>query len=287
MPYVGRQNVTGEFIKLDAITTSATNTFNLLRNGAAFSPATAEQCIVSVNGVTQAPQDAFNISGSQIVFTSTLSANDVIDYILVMGNALSAGVPSDGSVSTAKLANNSVDLTSKVTGTLPVANGGTGLSSGFTNGISMYNLWQLTSGHDTGSGTADLVDSTFTLKTDQGVANYGGNMTYSSGTWTFPSTGIFLVKAVLNFGGESTSPKHVMGQIRVTTDNSTYNIVSANSDSAYGHNVEGNCFVEVALNITNVSTHKFQIWMDAEARVIIRNSTVSSRPSYVSIMKIG
>tara|TARA_A100001035_G_scaffold93142_1_gene72943 strand:- start:2230 stop:3123 length:894 start_codon:yes stop_codon:yes gene_type:complete len=108
MPYVGRQNVTGEFIKLDAITTSATNTFNLLRNGAAFSPATAEQCIVSVNGVTQAPQDAFNISGSQIVFTSTLSANDVIDYILVMGNALSAGVPSDGSVSTAKLANQSV-----------------------------------------------------------------------------------------------------------------------------------------------------------------------------------
>ena len=98
MPYVGRQNVTGEFIKLDAITTSATNTFNLQRNGAAFSPATTEQCIVSVNGVTQAPQDAFNISGSQIVFTETLSASDVIDYILVMGSALSSGVPSTGSV---------------------------------------------------------------------------------------------------------------------------------------------------------------------------------------------
>ena len=98
MPYVGRQNVTGEFIKLDAITTSATNTFNLLRDGAAFAPGTTEQCIVSVNGVTQAPQDAFNISGSQIVFTETLSANDVIDYILVMGSALSSGVPSTGSV---------------------------------------------------------------------------------------------------------------------------------------------------------------------------------------------
>jgi len=98
MPYVGRENITGEFIKLDAITTSATNTFNLQRNGAAFAPGTTEQCIVSVNGVTQAPQDAFNISGSQIVFTETLSANDVIDYILVMGSALSSGVPSTGSV---------------------------------------------------------------------------------------------------------------------------------------------------------------------------------------------
>ena len=98
MPYVGRENITGEFIKLDAITTSATNTFNLQRSGSAFSPATAEQCIVSVNGVTQAPQDAFNISGSQIIFTETLSASDVIDYILVMGSALSSGVPSTGSV---------------------------------------------------------------------------------------------------------------------------------------------------------------------------------------------
>ena len=151
----------------------------------------------------------------------------------------------------------------------------------------MYNLWQLTSNHDSGSGTADLVDSTFTLKTDEGVANFGGDMTYSSGTWTFPSTGIYLVKAVLNFGGESTSPKTVIGQIRVTTDNSTYNILAANGDSAPGHNTEGNCFVEVALNVTNTSTHKFQVWIDGESRVVIRSSSVSSRPSYVSIIKIG
>ena len=98
MPYVGRENITGEFIKLDAIPQSASNTFNLQRSGAAFAPGTTEQCIVSVNGVTQAPQDAFNISGSQIVFTETLSASDVIDYILVMGSALSSGVPSTGSV---------------------------------------------------------------------------------------------------------------------------------------------------------------------------------------------
>jgi len=98
MPYVGRENITGEFIKLDAITTSATNTFNLQRSGSAFAPGTTEQCIVSVNGVTQAPQDAFNISGSQIIFTETLSTSDVIDYILVMGSALSSGVPSTGSV---------------------------------------------------------------------------------------------------------------------------------------------------------------------------------------------
>ena len=99
MPYVGQQPLVGEYIKLDSITIgSATDTFNLLRDGAAFSPGTAQQCIVSLNGVTQAPIDAFTISGSQIIFAETLSTSDVIDYIIVMGNSLSSGVPSSGSV---------------------------------------------------------------------------------------------------------------------------------------------------------------------------------------------
>ena len=103
MSYIGQEPLQGEYIKLDSITVSATDTFALQRNGAAFAPGTAQQCIVSVNGVTQAPIDAFSISGSNIVFTESLNANDVIDYVLVMGNALSTGVPSDGSIQGSKL----------------------------------------------------------------------------------------------------------------------------------------------------------------------------------------
>ena len=98
MTYIGQEPLQGEYIKLDSISVTATDTFALQRNGAAFAPGTAQQCIVSVNGVTQAPIDAFSISGSNIVFTESLNANDVIDYVLVMGNALSTGVPSDGSI---------------------------------------------------------------------------------------------------------------------------------------------------------------------------------------------
>ena len=103
MSYIGQEPLQWEYIKLDSITVTATDTFALQRNGAAFAPGTAQQCIVSVNGVTQAPIDAFSISGSNIVFTESLNANDVIDYVLVMGNALSTGVPSDGSIQGSKL----------------------------------------------------------------------------------------------------------------------------------------------------------------------------------------
>ena len=104
MAYIGKQPVVGNFVKLDAITTSATATYNLLNGGVAYFPQTANNCIVSLNGVIQSPTSAYTISGSTIVFSDALTASDSIDFILVLGDVLSIGTPSDGTVTSAKLA---------------------------------------------------------------------------------------------------------------------------------------------------------------------------------------
>lgn len=106
MPYVGKQPLAGAFKKLDSITPAATATFALQYNGTAYAPASAEVLIVSVNGVTQAPGNAYNVNGTNIIFTSTLSASDVIDYIVALGDVGNATVPVDGSVTTNKISNN-------------------------------------------------------------------------------------------------------------------------------------------------------------------------------------
>ena len=129
MAYIGKQPVVGNFVKLDAITTSATTTFNLLNGGVAYFPQTANNCIVSLNGVIQSPTSAYTISGSTIIFSDALTSSDTIDFILVLGDVLSIGTPSDGTVTNAKIAASTIDLTTKVTGTLPYTNGGTGLST--------------------------------------------------------------------------------------------------------------------------------------------------------------
>ena len=103
MAYIGKQPVVGNFVKLDAITTSATATYNLLNGGVAYYPQTANNCIVSLNGVIQSPTSAYTISGSTIVFDSALTSSDSIDFILVLGDVLSIGTPSDSTVSLAKL----------------------------------------------------------------------------------------------------------------------------------------------------------------------------------------
>jgi len=110
MAYIGKQPVVGNFVKLDAIVTSATATYNLLNGGVAYYPQTANNCIVSLNGVIQSPTSAYTISGSTIVFSDALTSSDTIDFILVLGDVLAIGTPSDGTVTSAKLASGTVGL---------------------------------------------------------------------------------------------------------------------------------------------------------------------------------
>ena len=103
MSYIGKEPIVGNFQKCDAITTSSTATYNLTVSSVAVFPETTNNCIVSLNGVIQAPTSAYTISGSQIVFASSLTSSDVIDFILILGSVLSVGTPTDNTVSTAKI----------------------------------------------------------------------------------------------------------------------------------------------------------------------------------------
>ena len=108
MPFIGKQPQAGAYSKLDSITTSATATYNLTLDSGAYYPQSANHLLVSLNGVIQAPQDSFTVSGSQIIFDSALTSADVIDFIIALGDTLDIGVPSAGSVNTSQLANDAV-----------------------------------------------------------------------------------------------------------------------------------------------------------------------------------
>jgi len=108
MAYLGRQPIVGNYQVLDALTATTTDTYALTKNSVAVFPQTPANCIVSLNGVIQAPFDSYTISGSNIVFASALTASDSIDFITVLGDVLNIGTPSDNTVTTAKLADTSV-----------------------------------------------------------------------------------------------------------------------------------------------------------------------------------
>ena len=110
MAYLGRQPVLGNFVKLDAITVvNGQAAYTMQNGGVNFTDyTTVNQFLVSLNGTIQAATDSFTVSGSTITFASNLSTGDVIDFIIVFGNSLSAGTVSDSAITTAKLADSSV-----------------------------------------------------------------------------------------------------------------------------------------------------------------------------------
>ena len=99
MPYIGASPQTGQFKVLDSISVvNGQAAYTMQYNSANFKPATAEQIIVSVNGVVQAANTAYTISGNTITFSENLVTGDVIDFVLALGEVGNSVTPTDGSV---------------------------------------------------------------------------------------------------------------------------------------------------------------------------------------------
>ena len=106
MAYIGRSPTIGNFQKCDAISVvNGQAAYTLQVGGTNVVPETANHMLVSLNGVLQAPTDSFTVSGSTLTFASNLVTGDVIDFVTILGNVLDLGVPSDDTVTAAKLNN--------------------------------------------------------------------------------------------------------------------------------------------------------------------------------------
>ena len=110
MAYIGRPSIVGNFVKLDAISVvNGQAAYTMQNNSVNFVDySTVNQFMVSLNSVVQSPGSSFTVNGSTITFASNLVTGDVIDFIIVFGNSLSAGVPTDATVSTAKIVDDAV-----------------------------------------------------------------------------------------------------------------------------------------------------------------------------------
>ena len=116
MAYIGNPPISGNFQVCDAISVvNGQASYTMQVSSANVSPESANHMLVSLNGVLQKPGSSFTISGSTITFASNLATGDVIDFIMLLGNVLDLGVPSDATVTKAKT--NFVSSGSGYTGT--------------------------------------------------------------------------------------------------------------------------------------------------------------------------
>ena len=120
MSYIGKQPVVGNFQVCDSISVvNGQAAYTLQVGGSNVEPESPNHMLVSLNGVLQAPTSSFTVSGATLTFASNLATNDSIDFVMLLGNVLDIGTPSDGVITEPKLAANTggiVDWQAVVTG---------------------------------------------------------------------------------------------------------------------------------------------------------------------------
>ena len=113
MPYIGKQPIVGNFQVCDAISVvNGQAAYTMQVNSTNVTPETAFHMLVSLNGVLQKPGSSFTISGSTITFASNLATGDVIDFIILLGDVLNIGAPSDDTVTASSVNNDFMDILS-------------------------------------------------------------------------------------------------------------------------------------------------------------------------------
>ena len=103
MAYIGKDPIVGNFQVCDTISVvNGQAAYTMQVSSVNVTPESANHMLVSLNGILQKPNSSFTVSGSTITFASNLATGDVIDFIMLLGNVLDIGTPSDSTVTDAK-----------------------------------------------------------------------------------------------------------------------------------------------------------------------------------------
>ena len=157
---------------------------------------------------------------------------------------------------------------------------GTFTSSLPNTGITMADQWRLTADI---SSDINPISSNLERVDDTGFNYIGTGMTVSSGAWSFPETGIYLVR----FYGlilTASINDSVFVRLRTTTDNSTYTDVSITGASANSNSHNSSMASEIFFDVTDTSTHKLKVQVSSiSSGTVLRGDTSRNETSFTFI----
>ena len=299
MAYIGRQPTVGNFRICDAISVvNGQAAYTMQVGGVNVIPESANNMIVSLNGVIQKPGSSYTVSSSTITFSSNLSTGDVIDFIQILGGVANIGTPTDGTVTSAKIGANAVtaaklnndiisgstELASEPADTdeFLVSDAGTLKRIDYSlikgGGITEADQWRLTAGF---SSAGDITSNLERVDTDS--TYIGTGMTQSSGIFTFPSTGLYwiIMQPRLHMFVDD-NQAHI--ELKVTTDNSSY---ATRARATAGENESGETRTSVAqsyfFDVTNTSTHKVKFALASVSTTTVDGDTDINHTSFTFI----
>ena len=146
--------------------------------------------------------------------------------------------------------------------------------------------WRLTSNKSTSSSSSDI-SANLEVVDSGGYGGTGGTMTESSGVFTFPSTGIYLIMAKGGYSasGGATSNYNEM-DLHTTTDGSSFSRAAIGwcyiASGGYG-----TAACDFVFNVTNTSTHKVKFRGASASSNAYLTANTNDNQTHFTFMRIA
>ena len=278
--------------------TSATTSYTLDH------PVTNEnELALFINNVRQQPGSgkAYTASGTALTLSAATASTDTM-YAVFLGRALQTVNPAGGSVGssqiTAEMITGQTALGAEPADTdeFLVSDAGVLKRLDYSHikdsgGITVADQWRLNT-NLTPSGTSlEIITANLERVDTSGQGTLGSAMTQSSGVFTFPSTGIYLVRASIQFQNDGTTARYYQNYIQVTTNNSDFTTVtegSGNISSGSGSTYE-QVPSQTLIDVTDTSNVKvkfgFLVASTGGSMKIYASSTTNR--TYFNFIRLG
>jgi len=123
---------------------------------------------------------------------------------------------------------------------------------------------------------------------DTNYSNIGSAMTQSSGVFTFPETGVYLIGFVWTGYGGAQSQDYIGGNIYATVNDSSYSKVTA---CISGRGSDDDVFMtnhaSYMFDVTSTSTHKIKFAVECENNGMQCLGNSSDNRTYATFIRLG
>ena len=292
MAYIGNKPTVGNFQICDAISVVNGQAAYTMQVGSVnVIPQSANHMIVSLNGTIQKPNSSYTVNSSVITFSSNLVTNDVIDFIQILGDVLDLGVPSDATVTAAKLNNDIISGTTALTSEpadtdeFLVSDAGTLKRIDYSlikgGGITEADQFRLTADL---TGTNADITANLERSDNASFAKIGTGMTNSSGIFSFPSTGLYQIICVSNAFTPTQDNVYVF--TNVTINNSSYDTI-ARAGLSVSNSYENTASSIGLINVTNISNVKVKFTTDSFASNSALQGNTNVNATHFTFIRLG
>ena len=195
-----------------------------------------------------------------------------------------------------------IDVANMVTGATPVANGGTGLTSGTTNqflkftgsttlasaddnqgGITVAGQFRITSNQ---TGDQDPLNA-WEESDNATYTRIGSAITQSGGIFSFPSTGIYFLIWDIACNSADGNDASTGWEIYMTTNNSSYTRIARNTESFHaGYNYK-NSNTSCMIDVTNTSNDKVKFTVSGTNNVVLTDGNSDTNMTTVTFLRLG